>query len=194
MSNKCTWCMPVHRANELIRSVIRPTRPGPSTLEGDPNLPPFLWRRTSLPKRINREWNQSYLLTVSLESHFNPRRKTELMGLLPPPPITLELRGKSDSHHQEKNRAKRHLTFPPSHWGFIIITNHHVNYHHLSYHHLCILPKNSNALEDTSESILGIPESTHGSHFNSFSKAESFGYVRIDSLQPFQTISIFVNN
>ncbi|MED6107833.1 hypothetical protein PIB30_017915 [Stylosanthes scabra] len=57
------------------------------------------------PRRINREGDQSYLLTVSLESHFNSRRKIELRGLLPPPPISLELRG-NHSHHHEENRAK----------------------------------------------------------------------------------------
>ncbi|MED6211273.1 hypothetical protein PIB30_072141 [Stylosanthes scabra] len=78
------------------------------------------------PRRINREGDHSNLLTVSLGSHFNPRRTTELSGLLPPPPISQGLRG-IHPHHQEENRAKAsHL--PTISLGFIIVINH---YHHL---------------------------------------------------------------
>ncbi|MED6174997.1 hypothetical protein PIB30_074298, partial [Stylosanthes scabra] len=57
------------------------------------------------PRRTNREGDHSNLLTVSLGSHFNPKRTTELRGILPPPPISQGLRG-NHPHHQEENRAK----------------------------------------------------------------------------------------
>ncbi|MED6123328.1 hypothetical protein PIB30_048123 [Stylosanthes scabra] len=136
--------MPVPTTNELIRSVIRPSRPSPIANQWTVSLiiPRRKTGRRSKPSTISLEANltsqedkqrrgSSYLLTVSLESHFNSRRKTELRGLLPPPPISLELRGKS--HHTTRRKTGlRHPTFPPSHWGFIIIINHHINHHHLT--------------------------------------------------------------
>ncbi|MED6223260.1 hypothetical protein PIB30_072284 [Stylosanthes scabra] len=56
---------------------------------------PMLERLLEVEENTGRRSKPS---TISLEANFNPRRKIELRGLLPPPPISLELRGNHPHH------------------------------------------------------------------------------------------------
>ncbi|MED6224334.1 hypothetical protein PIB30_082983 [Stylosanthes scabra] len=89
--------MPVPTANELIRSVIRPSRSGPVANQWTVSL-----KAHQEEKGAKASLSSSQL---SLASSLYPRRTTELRGLLPPPPISQGLRG-NHPHHQEENRAK----------------------------------------------------------------------------------------